>query len=1351
MSKFSVKKPFTVLVAVVIVLVLGYVSLTKMTPDLLPNMDTPYAIVMTTYPGASPEKVEATVTKPLEQTLATLENIENIQSSSSENYSMIMLEFNSDVNMDTVGVDISQKIDLIEGAWDDAIGTPYVLKINPTMLPVGVASIDMDDTDITELSTLVNDEILPKLEGTAGVASITATGIVEEKLNVVINQEKIDEANKLVTNAINGQFDDSKAELDDAKAEVDKNKSDLESGKQALDSAKAQLSEKISEAEGQLDQKQRELLEGKIEIREGIVQLQQALADLEEQEKLLLEVNNQIKQLEGTKRKLENNINTLEQIQAQAPSVSATCQYYEQQIEAIKNDSSLTDEEKQIEIDKINNQPEYITAKAELAKINAQLKALGVDSIASIPAAIESYRAQLAAANLSLEAVDAVLSQMDMTRDDVQAAVDEIAAGKKQIKNQITQLETTLEQLESGEIALNEAMITLNKQKISSTIELSANTAQLLTGQAALESASAEIDKGYDTIEDAQEQALKKADLNNIITMDMISTILTAQNFSMPAGYIKEDGIQYMVSVGDKLESIDDINNLLLMDLGIDGLDPIYLYDVADVFMMDNSDSIYAKINGNNGILLSFQKQSTYATATVSDNLSAKFEQLENEYPGLHFVSLMDQGDYIYMIIESIVSSLLWGAVFAIIVLFLFLRDIRPTIITICSIPISILFAIVLMYFSGISLNIISLSGLAIAVGMLVDNSVVVIENIYRLRNMGVSPVKAAISGATQVAAAITGSTLTTVCVFLPIVFVEGITRQLFTDMALTLAYSLLASLIIALTLVPTMSSAMLKNIKPKQHKFQDMALDWYEKLLKFTLNHKVYVLAGAVVLLILSCVLAGMKGFSFMPAMQSTQISTSIEMPEDAEFEEIKEMSDQVIDTIGQVDGVETVGAMQSSGSSLLSLGSSNTQSVDLYIILDEASKRPIKEITDEINQRCADFDCTVDVSAESTMSSMTSMLGGSGVSVNVYGDDLEQLQEAAQQVADVVYTVKGTDNISNGIEDNAPAIHFVVNKNKAMAEGLTVAQVYMELSKAITTETTSTTIDMDSNSYSVIVKNDKEDKLDLDYLKNHKITVTNTQGEEKEIAIKDITDIVETETLSTIKRDNQKRYITVTAEVKEGYNVTNVSSDVEAALEKATLPDGITYETAGESETIMASMKDLFSMLLLGILFVYLVMVAQFQSLKSPFIVMFTIPLAFTGGLLALLICGMDISVIAMLGFIMLSGIIVNNGIVLVDSINQLRVEGMAKREAIIESCRTRLRPILITSLTTILGLIVMAMGVGTGSELMQPIAIVCIGGLLYATLLTLFVVPIIYEIFNRKETINTISNEDLEITNE
>lgn len=1287
MPKFSVKKPLTVFVAVLGIVVLGVVAYLKMTPDLMPNMDFPYVILVTTDPGASPETVEADITKPLEQSMATLDRIKNVTSSSMDSVSMVVLEFEDGVNMDTVSVDIQQKINQLKGSWSDTVGDPYVLKMNPSMLPVQVTALSYDGKDITELSDFVTDTLSPKLEGITGVASVTVSGTVQHQLHVILSQKKLDDLSRRLSDAIAKQLDDAAGQLSSARGQVNSAKAAIRSAEESA-------------------------------VRDAVTQA-------------LTTIQDSLKTMRASRDQLQANLRELAEIQAEKARLEAENAPYQARIEAIRHDPSMTEEEKQAAIAEIESDPEYVRIQAELAALDLRMAALGVKW-------------------------------------------DEAVQRAKEWQKQLEELEKQLRDLET-----DEGVAKLADQVTAGTLTMADAVTQVISANIQLDSALNQIDQGLQTLEESRSAALSQADLSSSLNLSTITALLTAQNFSMPAGYLKEDGVNYMVSVGDAIDTRQDLEDLVLFDLGMDGIDPIRMKDVADVAITDNSSEIYDKLNGKDGVIVSFNKQSTYATAEVSDNINSRFRELEAEYEGLSFVPLMDQGDYIYLIINSILSSLGWGALFAVLILYLFLRDLRPTVITLCSIPISVIFAVVLMYFSGVTINMISLSGLAVAVGMLVDNSVVVIENIYRLRAKGATVIQAAVSGARQVLGAITASTLTTVCVFLPIVFVEGITKQLFTDLALTMTYSLLASLIVALTLVPAMASGMLRKEKPQKPGLLDRVYPAYRKAVSWSLRHRAVVLLLSLVLLLGSAGATLARGFAFMPNIDMNTVNLTVSMPEGCTREQAVSLADEVLRRAAQVENVETVGAMMSSsgssgGMDMTSMMSSGGGAYDVtaYITLTEGASGA--KTGQQIEAACTGMDCTV--TASGAMDSYMTYLTGSGVALNVYGSDMEQMQSAAKTLAAKLATVPGTENVSDGLEQAATALHLSVDRNAAMEKGLTVAQVYMAVASALTDTDSSLSLTLDGLDVSVSIQSPEESRMTREKLMDLEIDPsamsamssmmsaasgsgsmsgmssmssgsTSAVQAAEPVRLGDIAKLEETVSLNTIHRDQQRRYITVSADVADGWNVTKVTTAAQAAIAEVDLPQGITASFQGENEAIMDAIRQLLLMLLLGIVLVYLVMVAQFQSLRSPLIVMFTIPLAFTGGFLALLLAGIEVSVVSLVGFVMLVGVIVNNGIVLVDYINQLRLEGMGRREAIIEAGVTRLRPILMTSLTTILGLVVMAFGKDVGTALMQPVALVCIGGLLYATLMTLLVVPCMYDILSRRD-LRKVNEEELQL---
>ena len=1430
-SKFSVKKPYTVLVGVVLMLVLGYVSFTSMQTDLLPDMNLPYAIVYTTYIGASPEEVEGTVTRPVEQAMATISNIENITSTSAENVSVVILEFAQTANMDAVTVDMREKLDQIEGMWSDSVGSPIIMKLNPNMMPIMVAALEGDGLSQSEMTYLVENEILPELESIEGVASVSASGTIEEQVQVVLREEKIKAANKKVKKALDQKFDEARQELEE-------NQQKLESGENALNSGKEQLKKQTGKAQEQISSGNAQMLSSSVELKEKQKEIETALNDLtkseeellaqekqlEEGEKALLALPAQKTALEtqkmavdqalaavsaitpGQVEQLNQAIYQLEQLLGMGtangealpdspvteddpaePETAALIENQQtvtqaapdqtgemtgedqeenqliQEAEILQEDSDtqLVSQEQVLEeeLPDVSSVPDYSQLAGEAQQIASdleslkaqydqlveqrnQLIALGIDTTLSgeeLEENITSVRTSLQDTEKQLsDGISAIQEQIDKTPEQlstIQQGKEAVAQGKAQIAEGKSQLEAAKEQLTAaqkqmadGQSQLYGAQSKIDGAKIDATIEMAVGKAQLQSGKQQIETA-------LEQIEDQKEAAYDQSDVTEIVTTELIKNILAAQNFCMPAGYVTENGIDFLVRVGNKLTDMEEMGNLVILDLHMDGLDPITLGDVADIVMTDNSEEVYTTVNGKTGVMLSLQKQSGYSTGTVSDKIKKKFDQLEEEKGNVRFIKMMDQGIYIDMIVDSVLNNMISGAGLAILVLLVFLGSFRPTLVIACSIPISIMTAIVCMYFSKISLNVISLSGLALGIGMLVDNSIVVIENIYRLRGEGYSVKKAAVEGARQVSGAIVASTLTTVCVFAPILFTEGITRQLFVDMGLTIGYSLAASLLVALTLVPAMAAGLLKKGKEKKHFLFDKIQNGYALLLKGSLKVKILVILFAVGMLVLSAKLAVSRGTEFMGDMESTQMSATLTTPEGSSLKDTAEITDEAVARIQSIEDIEDVGAMVSSGSgmNLMSSGGGNDREVSIYIMLKEDKKLTNEELANLIMEQTADLNCEVNVQ---TSNMDMSSLGGSGISVMIKGRELDKLKEIAGDVADILSSVEGTQNVSDGIEEKTVEMRLIVDKNKAMGYQLTTAQIYQFLQKKLAEAGSATTLSTVSSDYDVLVISDADETLTREKIRELTIEGTNEEQKKEDIPLADLVEFVDTEGFSSINRDAQNRYVSATAEIKNGYNIGLIGAQVEEKLAAYEVPKGYSVAMKGEDETINEAMGQVMKMMILAIVFMYLIMVAQFQSLLSPFIIIFTIPLAFTGGFLALYLTNKPVSVIAMIGFVMLAGIIVNNGIVLVDYINQLRIGGMEKKEAIVEAGRSRLRPVIMTALTTILGLCMMAVGNGMGADMVQPMAIVTIGGLTYGTFMTLFVIPCIYDMFNRKK---------------
>lgn len=1181
MSKYSVKKPVTILMCIMIVIVLGIYSLTKQSLGLFPEMNLPYVVVVTPYVGASAEEVTEKVTSVVESQVTSMNNFSSVQSTSSSNYSVVIVEFNDGTNMDTVMIDLRTKLDNIE--FPEGTTKPTILKVSPDMLPVMTVSVSME-----------NDEIDPEQ------SFIKTTQFVENELITRLNRV------------------------------------------------------------------------------EGVAEVSMSGAS-----SIVVEVN------------LDQNI----------------------------------------------------------------LKA-----------------------------------------------------------------------------------------------------------------------KGY--------------------TNDEILSLIKEQNHDELIGIALNNGKICMLNLGNSIENIDDLKELPLPLSKTNEV--VRLKDLAaenGIKYTDQNSESYSKVNGKKTITLSFQMQNGSVITDITKAITKELDNLKKEYSTFDYSVVLDQGEYINMAVSSVVENLIYGAILAVAILLLFLRDWRPTLIVGLAIPISVIATFMCMYFAGINLNMLSMGGLAIGIGMLVDNAIVVIENIFRLRKEGKSKKEAAIQGAKGVASAIISSTITTIIVFVPVLFLGGTVKDVFSNMAYTITFSLLCSLVISLTMVPSMASRMfndpnhcpkcdaeisptdticsccgkkLKKYKePKVKNKESKFMATYDKVIRWTLSHKLIVFGSVVLLFILSVGLVVSKGFVLLPATDEGSISTTIAVNSDIPFDKLSNYTDDLAKTIKDSSNeIETVSARFGNSSGMMALissSSSNVTSISLTIKLKDNHRKAtdyyannIKDIitkhnsTENLKQYEIKKSDIYESETESSSSSITSFTS-SGVSIRVKGYNLEKMEEVAVKLAQIMSEVEGTKKVSTGVVGSDNNLKIYVNKENAAKVGLT-EQDFIDNARVIfnttgldsmTTENTTklvfngneyelsipsevniagiglTTIMKLFGSYEEFLKYFKVfDKKMLKVIEDSGLSVyTFMPTEFAGMTMTSIMLIIQTKyggdftkamteamkegislvvspfiyysesenklydgtklgiTLpsdavpldskaagnvlgseddddaisyvkkvtgySTILSDGKYRYFNVTCRVNQAYNVTKVSSEVNKRIDEYinssefdAYRDIVQIEYKGENEQIMDTVKQMIIALLIGILLVYMVMAIQFQSLVYPFIVLGTLPLAFTGGLLFVLIFGLEFSVVVLMGLIILVGVAVNNGIVLIDYINQLREEGYTIREACVTATKTRLRPILMTALTTIFGLIFTAIGLNNGAELLQPLAVTAIGGLLYATILTLVVIPIIYMAFNHRK---------------
>lgn len=1416
MIKACVKKPFTVFVAVIVCLTLAAVSLTEMRTDLLPEMTVPYLLIITTYPGASPEKVESTVAQPLEGQLGTVSRVKGVTSTSSENYAMIMLEFEDDTNMDSAMVKVNAAIQ--QTALPEECGKPTIMEMSMDMVATQYLAIDWEGKDLYQLSDFVKETAKPFYERQEGVSSVTGMGLVEKRVEVRLNQDKIDKVNEKVLKKVNKKLAESKEDIDKARRDLNKAESKLKKGDKKLSSQEkstanqmaeatkglntalatkaayeAELaSEKANQAALQMELKAYE--DGKItetyeQLDTLFAQLHQA-AGSDEAKKAMEETLYQQFLIATVQQLVDSAAGSAAQgAQApqggdaaqgsQAPESGASSSEGDQSgTEAQNPQSSQSDSTEQgaessqaaqepkeegkkkvtvtaENVDSILNAMGASVAKATRQSVREAAQAATEEQIAAIQSQYPESISDALKHPKKLEAARAMLLEQGQDQAAEQLTVDKLTELERIVKKRIPNIETELENL-AVRIATSTAVTQQVTKAVSKALEsysaveagkilaaagFGSADAQLAAAKSSIKSGKEQLDSALESYEEGKKAALKNANINPLIKPETLSQLLYAQNFAMPAGTLKDKtGTEWSLKIGDNFQSVEELSHMLLSQM--DGVGKIRLEDVADISVVDNAGEGYTRINGKDAVVLAVYKNSTASTSDVARTCNKATAKLQEQYPGLRVTPLMDQGAYISLFLDNMGHSMLIGAALAILVLILFLKDLLPTVVVAFSIPFSLLVALLLMYFSNISLNIMSLGGLSLGIGMLVDNSIVVIENIYRLRGRGMTAPRAAVQGARQVNGPIIASTLTTICVFLPMIFTSGITRQLMLPFALTIGYSLTASLLVALTVVPTISSVLLRRTRTVSHPVFDRMVELYAGVLDFCLRVKLVPLTLALALLVFSVVGVFRMGAVMVPEMASDQVEITINVDEDADLskEQCFALVDDVTDRLLKVDGVDTLGALGNASSMITGMSSDNYRQFSLYAAprADLDTEAQVFDLVDRMRAAVADVKNASITMSASSMGDMSALMGA-GLSLNLYGDDLDELTRISHELEDVIAQVEGFEDISNGQEKADETLHLVINRDKAMKLGLTTAQIFSQLSSELKTDTDAIKLTLDGTEVQVTIVDETKLPTREKLLKEvFEVTVTNDEGKEEteKHKLKEFATVETAEGFVSIGRQRNERYLTVSASTKEGYNTSKLVKELKPKLEQVQLPEGYHYELSGEYENVSDMITQMLKMTALGFLFIYLVMVAQFQSLLSPFIVIFTVPLAFTGGFLGLLAGREQLSLFAMMGFLVLMGTVVNNGIVFVDYTNQLRLGGLSKRDALIATGKTRMRPILMTAMTTILAMSALVFDRSTSAGMSRGMALVVAGGLLYATLMTLIIVPVMYDLLYRRQ---------------
>ena len=1348
MEKYSVKKPFTVMVAVIAVIVLGFVSMTRITTDLLPQISLPYLLVITPYPGASPEKVETEVSRPMENALGTISNVENVNSVSSENFSMVQLEFTDGTNMDSAMVKVSSAVDQVSGSLPDSCPSPTIMEISMDMIATMYIGIEREGYDVYQLSDYVNEEVIPYIERQEGIGSISVIGTVDRTVEVRLNKEKITGVNNRLRREAESKMQDAQSKLDEAKEKVESGLSELQSQESSFGDT---LASGVFSALKEPAKNAADTMKGAIG---GMI------SKLQDVKSAMAGLNNAAETVKAAVADAQAAYDSAQEDVETAQKAMETAQ--SQYDEAV---AALADAGEEAEEEVITGLTEAVAQAQEALDLAASDLTAAQEKLQEAANTLSETASQ-AAPKISqlVPQIQSAMSQLSAADTGGQLA-DPIGA----VESALGALSTSMDKVPDVINGMQEIYAGLTQAQLTAAVGFSTAASQLTTAQTQLQAAQKQL-------EDAREKVLKSANLDALLSVDTLSSMIYAQNFAMPAGYVDDEaGNSWLLKVGDEYDDSEDIAGALLCD--IEGVGTIRLEDVADIRVVDNADKSYARLNGSPAILLSIYKSSAAGTNEVSRNVGRAISELEARDEGLHAATLMDQGSYITMIVSDIVKSMAIGALLAIIILALFLRDFRPTVVVGISIPLSVLFAIVLMYFAGLTLNMMTLSGLSLGIGMLVDNSIVVMENIFRLRGRGLPAPRAAVQGTKQVTGAIIASTLTTVCVFLPMVFTSGTVRELLVPMALSISFCLLASLVVAMSVVPASGSTILRRVTPKENRFMDRVQESYGKSLRWCLRHKLPVLGAAAGLLILCGIRLIMMGIVILPEMSGDDIQVTIVTPEEDTREESYAKVDKVMEAVMGLEDVESVGIMdQSSTAGLLTSGlsSSSSDSWGSYLCYVNPSEgvdfsSRVDEICDEIMEATKDIDAEITASTGG-MSDMGSLMA-SGLTISIYGKDMEKMEEIREDIAEIVRGTEGFEDVNAGEEDQEEALHLIIDKDKAMSYGLTVAQIYAEISGRLKTSVTSTNISSGGMSLDVVILDEtdpltRENLMDMEFepvsLTDASASQTDMSSmsaltgddededeEEEETShkLREFATLETTTSPSSLNRRNLTSYVTVTASVSDGYNLSLLSRDLQKKLDAYKTPYGYSVVLEGETSQINEMLVQMIKLMLLALLFIYLVMVSQFQSLLSPFIVMFTIPLAFTGGMIGLILFREQLSMLAMMGFLILMGTVVNNGIVFVDYANQLRQGGMERQDALVATGRTRMRPIMMTALTTILAMMGLVLGKGMGSQMGRGMAIVISVGLLYATLMTLYIVPLLYDILFKRQPLTVDTGDDLD----
>lgn len=1021
-TKISIKRPITIIMMMFIVVLLGGVSMSKMKLALMPNIELPYAVIMTTYNNAGPEEVENLVTEPIESAISNVENIKNVMSSSSEGVSAIQVEFNYGTDMDKAVSNLRDRVSMVESAMPDEASDSTIMKISMDSMPIANIVVSSENMDAFELNTFAKNSVKDRIERQKGVASADITGGSEKEILIEVNQEKV----------------------------------------------------------------------------------------------------------EG----------------------------------------------------------------------------LGLD-------------------------------------------------------------------------------------------------------------------------------------------INTISQVLMSENTNMAGGTIDYGKKSITISSKLKMRSIEDIKKTpIMLNSGV----AMQLQDIAKITEQEKESTSISRFNGKNGITLSVTKASDGNTVTAVRAIKKEVEKIKRDNPNVNIEVINETGTQIEKSVKNVVVNIFTSAFLSIIILFVFLKNIGLTGVIAVSMPLSIIGTFVLLYFSGTTLNMVSLGGLSIGVGMLVDNSIVVLENIYRYRTtLKYDKVRGTYLGAKEVISAIIASTLTTIVVFIPFVFAEGLVLQMMKDLALSVVFSLVMSLVVAMTVVPMLAGNYVENVhrnRSRHLKILNSLLDLfdkglkklinlYDKILHFVVKRKKRVIFFAIGLSLASLLLLPMIGMEFMPSSDEGTISITLETPKGTKLEEVSKESADFEKYLEQIEEVDTISARMLGNSgglaSIITGGGSEKSIITVNLVSKNNRTRTTSDIVEQIRTDAQKM-AGIKVSVAEQQSAMGGGSSSSDIEIELKGDDLEQLNKISTEMVRQISQIQGTREVQTSIKDTNNQIAIALDKDKIRSFGLSGMQVATQIRNSIS-GLKSTTLKSDGHEMDVRIIYPKEDTSNLQNLENIKIRTAKGIY----VPLASMIKMSISEVPTDITRLNQTRYVSITSDVY-GRDLASVSNDITSLIKQMNLPDGYSATLGGQTEMMNEAMSSLMLVIILAVILVYMVMAAQFESLINPFIIMFSIPLAFTGSWILLFLFDTPVSVMALIGILVLVGIVVNNGIVLIEYIDILRYrDGYNAVDAVLKACPTRLRPILMTATTTILGQIPLIISNGENAEMIRGMGLVIAGGLTTSTLLTLIVIPLLYLVFD------------------